>query len=66
MARMTQSNCKMQTQQARDGFLVAALRNEYTYLESGKSHQAQSDVGVNIHKYLNLPTVPNKIEKKYD
>ena len=62
MARMTRSDRKMRTQQARDGFLPAALRNEYAYLESGTSHHARSDVGVDIHKYSNLPKMPKKRE----
>ena len=66
IVRMTQSNHKMLTQQTRDGFLVATLRNEYTYLESGTSHQAWSDVGVDIHKYLNLPTVPKNKEQRQE
>jgi hypothetical protein len=52
MVRTTGSDHEMLALQEEDGFLAVALQNECAYWESGTSHQARSDVGVDIHKQI--------------
>ena len=66
MVGTTGSDHEMLALQEENGFLAIALQNECAYWESGTSHQARSDVGVDIHKQIFGLTNSAKAKKKQE